>query len=82
MKVIFLEAGSTSTCRCSFRDCQVRAQEGEAEKSLAKATKVFRKFYDWLHTKMDPHNYEEDAGKKAWSDFRSAARTSASVLSC
>merc|ERR1719171_2619686 len=37
----------------------------EAEKILAKATKVLQKFYDWLHAKTGPHHYEEKAGKDA-----------------
>jgi len=35
----------------------------EAEKTVAKATKVLTKFYDWLHAKNGAHHYEKKAGK-------------------
>merc|ERR1719217_1649477 len=34
-----------------------------AEKTLDKALKVLKKFYDWLHKKQGPHHYEKKAGK-------------------
>merc|ERR1719473_978617 len=34
-----------------------------AEKTLDKALKVLKKFYDWLHKKSGPHHYEKKAGK-------------------
>merc|ERR1719160_129541 len=34
-----------------------------AEKTLEKALKVLKKFYDWLHKKSGPHHYEKKAGK-------------------
>merc|ERR1719156_340611 len=34
-----------------------------AEKTLDKALKVLKKFYDWLHAKSGPHHYEKKAGK-------------------
>jgi len=36
-----------------------------AEKTLDKALKVLKKFYDWLHAKTGPHHYEKKAGKDA-----------------
>merc|ERR1719398_236959 len=36
-----------------------------AEKTLDKALKVLKKFYDWLHAKQGPHHYEKKAGKDA-----------------
>merc|ERR1719284_2025576 len=38
-----------------------------AEKTLDKALKVLKKFYDWLHAKTGPHHYEEKAGKDSGS---------------
>merc|ERR1719199_1503291 len=38
-----------------------------AEKTLDKALKVLKKFYDWLHKKSGPHHYEEKAGKDSGS---------------
>merc|ERR1719473_2693025 len=38
-----------------------------AEKTLDKALKVLKKFYDWLHAKTGPHHYEKKAGKDAGS---------------
>merc|ERR1719345_511442 len=38
-----------------------------AEKTLDKALKVLRKFYDWLHKKSGPHHYEKKAGKDSGS---------------
>merc|ERR1719453_2978570 len=35
----------------------------EAAKTVAKATKVLTKFYDWLHAKNGPHHYEKKGGK-------------------
>merc|ERR1719375_2106728 len=35
----------------------------EAEKILAKATKILKKFYDWLKAKQGPHHYDKKAGK-------------------
>merc|ERR1719326_1488943 len=35
----------------------------EAEKILKKATTVLKKFYDWLHKKQGPHEYEKKDGK-------------------
>merc|ERR1719408_654113 len=35
----------------------------EAEKILAKATAVLKKFYDWLAKKQGPHSYEKKGGK-------------------
>merc|ERR1719440_12150 len=35
----------------------------EAEKIIAKAHKVLKKFYDWLAAKQGPHHYEEHSGK-------------------
>merc|ERR1719240_2592019 len=34
-----------------------------AEKTLDRALKVLKKFYDWLHKKSGPHHYEKKAGK-------------------
>merc|ERR1719217_1761738 len=38
-----------------------------AEKTLDKALKVLKKFYDWLHAKQGPHHYEKKAGKDSGS---------------
>merc|ERR1719409_1021099 len=38
-----------------------------AEKTLDKALKVLKKFYDWLHAKSGPHHYEKKAGKDSGS---------------
>jgi hypothetical protein len=38
-----------------------------AEKTLDKALKVLKKFYDWLHKKSGPHHYEKKAGKDSGS---------------
>merc|ERR1719217_1333818 len=38
-----------------------------AEKTLDKALKVLKKFYDWLHAKTGPHHYEKKAGKDSGS---------------
>merc|ERR1719160_1431637 len=38
-----------------------------AEKTLDKALKVLKKFYDWLHAKTGPHSYEKKAGKDSGS---------------
>merc|ERR1719156_502642 len=38
-----------------------------AEKTLDKALKVLKKFYDWLHKKTGPHHYEKKAGKDSGS---------------
>jgi len=38
-----------------------------AEKTLDKALKVLKKFYDWLHAKTGPHHYEEKSGKDSGS---------------
>jgi len=35
----------------------------EAQTTLNKATKVLRKFYDWLKAKQGPHHYEKKSGK-------------------
>jgi hypothetical protein len=35
----------------------------EAAKTVAKATKVLTKFYDWLHAKNGAHHYDKKAGK-------------------
>merc|ERR1719473_1865299 len=35
------------------------ANLAKAEVILEKATKVLKKFYDWLHAKQGPHHYEE-----------------------
>merc|ERR1719379_406249 len=37
------------------------------EKTLDKALKVLKKFYDWLHAKSGPHHYEKKAGKDSGS---------------
>merc|ERR1719217_399255 len=37
------------------------------EKTLDKALKVLKKFYDWLHAKQGPHHYEKKAGKDSGS---------------
>merc|ERR1719158_682170 len=37
------------------------------EKTLDKALKVLKKFYDWLHAKTGPHHYEKKAGKDSGS---------------
>merc|ERR1719473_2387440 len=34
-----------------------------AEKTMDRALKVLKKFYDWLHKKSCPHHYEKKAGK-------------------
>jgi len=39
------------------------ANLAKAEVILEKATKVLKKFYDWLHAKQGPHHYEEKTGK-------------------
>merc|ERR1719171_672600 len=38
-----------------------------AEKTLDKALKVLKKFYDWLHAKSGPHHYEKKTGKDSGS---------------
>merc|ERR1719162_1897542 len=38
-----------------------------AEKTLDKALKVLKKFYEWLHKKSGPHHYEKKAGKDSGS---------------
>merc|ERR1719217_1293932 len=38
-----------------------------AEKTLDKALKVLKKFYEWLHKKQGPHHYEKKAGKDSGS---------------
>jgi len=35
----------------------------KAEETISKATKVLKKFYDWLHKKQGPHHYDKKAGK-------------------
>merc|ERR1719191_1137278 len=34
-----------------------------AKELVSKATKVLKKFYDWLHAKQGPHHYESHEGK-------------------
>lgn len=38
-----------------------------AKEILGKATKVLKKFYDWLHAKQGPHHYEQHEGKDSGS---------------
>merc|ERR1719247_2403121 len=38
-----------------------------AEEILSKATKVLKKFYDWLHAKQGPHHYDKHDGKDSGS---------------
>merc|ERR1719159_2123346 len=38
-----------------------------AEEILGKATKVLKKFYDWLHKKQGPHHYDKKDGKDSGS---------------
>jgi hypothetical protein len=35
----------------------------KAQEVVGKATKVLKKFYDWLHKKQGPHHYDKTAGK-------------------
>jgi hypothetical protein len=35
----------------------------KAQEVVSKATKVLKKFYDWLHKKQGPHHYDKKAGK-------------------
>merc|ERR1719316_216524 len=35
----------------------------DCEKTLKKATKVLKKYYDWLHAAQAPHHYEKKEGK-------------------
>merc|ERR1719335_2179441 len=37
------------------------------EEIVAKATKVLKKFYDWLHAKQGPHHYDKHDGKDSGS---------------
>merc|ERR1719335_710318 len=38
-----------------------------AQEILKKATKVLKKFYDWLHAKQGPHHYDKHDGKDSGS---------------
>merc|ERR1719207_510352 len=38
-----------------------------AQEILSKATKVLKKFYDWLHAKQGPHHYDKHDGKDSGS---------------
>merc|ERR1719197_1995838 len=38
-----------------------------AQEILGKATKVLKKFYDWLHAKQGPHHYDKHDGKDSGS---------------
>jgi len=35
----------------------------KAQETVGKATKVLKKFYDWLHKKQGPHHYDKKSGK-------------------
>merc|ERR1719460_3183129 len=39
----------------------------DAEKTIEKAHKVLKKFYDWLHAKQGPHHYDKHDGKDSGS---------------
>merc|ERR1719213_1023329 len=38
-----------------------------AQELVSKATKVLKKFYDWLHAKQGPHHYDKHDGKDSGS---------------